>query len=605
MAIDNNLRIDELNFEGIKDNFKRYLQAQDQFRDYNFDGSGMSVLLDMLAYNTYYNSFYLNMVASEAFLTTAQKRNSVVNLANSLNYLPRSTSSATITGTLLLSVTGSPGSVSVPEYTQFNGIIDGVTYRFSNVEAKTLFSNSGVFSDTITLTEGSLVATRYTVNSADADQRFLIPNTKIDTTTITVTVLNSAVDSTTRTFTRSTNLVELTSTSQVYFLQEAEDGQYELKFGDGTFGKSLDNGNIVVIRYLVSNGKLGNDILNLTFADSITGVTGAVFTANDPAAGGDDRESTAQIKFNAPKTYEAQNRAVTAEDYRALLLSQATVESVVVWGGEDNDPPTYGKVFIAIKPTSGSVLTATEKLNLVNSVIKPKKVLTVQTEIVDPEYLYITVNATVKYDAKKTSISSDTISGLVVDTITAYNLSDISKFGTYFRYSKLSRLIDVSEKSILNNDTVITIKKEIDVQLGQAVRYEVGFSNALDDTTRNRSTTYAYGDGNKITSNRFTYLGYDNCYLEDNAGLLRIYRLEATGNIGVLNNAGTVNYDTGKVVITNFAPSAFFDGTSKLKLTATPKNKDILPLRNQILTIRDTDISVTMVDDNSISLVSR
>jgi len=348
MAIDNNLRIDELNFEGIKDNFKRYLQAQDQFRDYNFDGSGMSVLLDMLAYNTYYNSFYLNMVASEAFLTTAQKRNSVVNLANSLNYLPRSTSSASITGTLLLSVTGSPSSINIPQYTQFNGVIDGVTYRFSNVESKTIFSNSGVFSDTITLKEGSLVATRYTVNGADADQRFLIPNTKIDTTTITVTILNSAVDSTTRTFTMSTNLVELNSTSEVYFLQEAEDGQYELKFGDGTFGKSLDNGNIVVIQYLVSNGKLGNDILNLTFADAITGVTGVVFTANDPAAGGDDRESTAQIKFNAPKSYEAQNRAVTAEDYKALLLNQPTVDSVVVWGGEDNDPPTYGKVFFSI-----------------------------------------------------------------------------------------------------------------------------------------------------------------------------------------------------------------------------------------------------------------
>jgi hypothetical protein len=605
MAIDNNLRIDELNFEGIKTNFKRYLQAQDQFRDYNFDGAGISVLLDMLAYNTYYNSFYLNMVASEAFLSTAQKRNSVVNLANSLNYLPRSTTSASITGTLALTVSGSPSSISIPQYTQFNGTIDGVAYRFSNVDAKTIFSDSGVFSDTITLKEGTLVTTRYTVNTADADQRFLIPNSKIDTTTLTVTVLNSSVDSTTRTFTKSANLVELNSTSEVYFLQECEDGQYELKFGDDVFGVSLDNGNIIVIRYLVSSGTLANDILNLTYGDSIAGVLSATFTATDPASGGAERESTAQIKFNAPKTYEAQNRAVTAEDYKALLLNQSTVDSVVVWGGEDNDPPTYGKVFIAVKPTTGSVLTATEKLNLISSVINPKKILTIQTEIVDPEYIYISLNTTVKYDAKKTSLSADAISNLVLDTIKAYNDSDIDKFGTYFRYSKLSRLIDVSEKSILSNVLIAKMQKEVGVQLGIGARYEINFSNAIDNSTNGRPTTHPYGVGNKLTSNAFTYGGFSNCFLDDNNGVIRIYRVLGLDNIAVSTNAGSINYTTGKIILTNFAPTSFNDGSTTLKLSAVPQDKDILPLRNQIISIRDADISITMVDDNSISLVSR
>ena len=605
MAIDNNLRIDELNFEGIKTNFKRYLQAQDQFRDYNFDGSGMSVLLDMLAYNTYYNSFYMNMVASEAFLTTAQKRNSVVNLANSLNYVPRSTSSASITGTLTLTVANSPSSVTIPEYTEFNGSIDGVAYKFLNVNSKTIFSNAGVFSDTITLKEGTLITTRYTVVSTDADQRFLIPNSRVDTTTLNVTVLNSSVDSTTRTFTPSENLVELDATSLVYFIQETEDGLYELKFGDGVFGTALSNGNILVIRYLVSNGALANDINALTYADTITNVTAATFTAADPATGGSARESIAQIKFNAPKSYEAQNRAVTAEDYRALLLAQPTVDSVVVWGGEDNDPPTYGKVFIAIKPVTGSVLTATEKLNLISSVIAPKKILTVQTEIVDPEYIYISISTTVKYDAKKTSLSSDTISNLILDTIKAYNLSDIDKFGTYFRYSKLSRLIDMSEKSILSNVLIAEMRKEIDVQLGIGTRYEINFSNAIDNSTNGRPTTSAYGVGNKITSNAFSFGGFSNCFLDDNNGIIRIYRVLGLDNIAVSINAGSINYTTGKIVLTNFAPTAFNDGTTTLKINAVPQDKDILPLRNQIISIRDADISITMVDDNSISLVSR
>jgi len=605
MAIENNLRVDELNFEGIKDNFKRYLQSQDQFRDYNFDGAGISVLLDLLAYNTYYNSFYLNMVASEAFLSTAQKRNSVVNLANSLNYVPRSTSSASITGTLALTVSGSPASINIPAFTKFVGSVDGTSFIFSNVDSKTIFSASGVFSDSITLKEGSVITTRYSVVAADPDQRFLIPNAKVDTTTLVVTVLNSAVDSTTRTFTLSENLVEIDSTSLVYFLQESEDGQYEIKFGEGTFGVALDNGNIVVLRYLVSSGALANDINALTYSDSIATVLTATFTANDPAIGGANRETPAQIKFNAPKSYEAQNRVVTAEDYKSLLLSQPTVNSVVVWGGEDNDPPTFGKVFIAIKPTTGDVLTATEKANLINSVIKPKKVLTIQTEIVDPDYVYIEVSTSVNYDAKKTSLSADSVKALVLATIQNYSLTDLDTFGTYFRYSKLSRLIDVSERSILSSVTTAQMRKELDVQLGVGTRYEINFSNAIDNATNGRPSTHPNGVGNKVTSNSFTFGGFSDCFLEDNNGIIRIYRVLGIENIPVSVNAGSINYDTGKIILTNFAPTSFNDGGTTLEITAAPQNKDILPLRGQILSIRAADIDITMVDDNSLSLVAR
>ena len=605
MAIDNNLKVDELNFDGIKSNFKNYLKSQDEFRDYNFDGAGISVLLDLLAYNTYYNSFYLNMVASESFLSTAQKRNSVVNLAKSLNYIPRSTSSASVTGTVNLTVTGSPATVLIPAYTEFTGRIDNTTYTFVNLNATTIVSNAGLYSGTLVLNEGTYIVRRYLVDTSDTQQRFLIENTNIDTTTISVKVLNSSSDSTTRVFSKPDNLVDVGPTSDVYFLEETEDEQYEIKFGDGTFGTALDNGNLVVIEFIVTSGPLANDVVNLTYADSIAGVTAITFTATDPSAGGANKELASQIKFNAPKAYEAQNRIVTSEDYKALLLKQPNVDSVVVWGGEDNDPPSYGKVYIAIRPSSGEVLTATEKQNIITSIINPKKVLTISHEIVDPEYLYITINSTVKYEADKTTLSEDAMKSLITNIIKDYNDSDINQFGKYFRYSKLSRLIDASERSILNNDTTILMRKELDIQLGNSARYEVPFSNPIDSTTRGRPATHPYGFGNKVTSNAFTYLGYENCYLEDNNGIIRIYRQTTNENIAVQINAGLIDYDTGIITLTAFAPSAFADGGTTLKITATPANKDILPLRNQILTIVDADISVSMVDDKTISLVNR
>jgi hypothetical protein len=605
MASDNNLKLDALDFQGIKTNFKSYLQAQDQFRDYNFEGSGLNVLLDLLAYNTYYNSFYLNMVAAEAFLPTAQKRNSVVNLAKSLNYTPRSVTSASISGTATVTVTGSPTNVTIPAYTSFTGSVDGVSYNFLNTTSVIITPVNGVYSSAMSLKEGRYINRRYTVNLNDPDQRFLIPNKNVDTATLTVSVLNSFVDSTVRTFSKVTSLVEVASTTRVYYIEEVEDEQYEIKFGDGVFGVALDAGNIVVLEYLVSNGSLANDIQTLTYADAIAGVTSINFVSTDPATGGADRESINQIKFNAPKAYEAQNRVVTADDYKTLMLQQATVDSCVVWGGEDNDPPTYGKVFIAVKPKVGDVLTATEKLNLINSVINPKKILTVTSEIVDPEYTYIIIDATVKYLSDSTIMSPAEIKQLVINTIKTYNTDEINQFSKYFRYSKLSRLIDTTERSILSNVMSARMRKEVDVQLGVSTRYEISFSNAIDNATNGRPTTSAYGVGNKLTSNAFSYGGYANCFLEDNNGLIRIYRVLGLDNIAVSINAGTINYTTGKIVLTNFAPTAFNDGSTTLKVTAVPQDKDILPLRSQIISIRDADISVTMLDDKSISLVNR
>lgn len=606
MADTTNLKVNELDFDKIKTNLRDYLKAQDQFRDYNFNGAGISVLLDILAYNTYYNSFYLNMVASEAFLTTAQKRNSVISHSRSLNYTPRSRISSSITGTMNITATGSPASISLPQYTRFTGIIDGVTYYFNTLSALTVTPVSGVYSiPNVTLKEGLYYNYRYVVNLSDKEQRFMIPNAGVDTTTIIVKVINSSSDSTTRLFTPADNLVEIVSTSQVYFLEEVEDGKFEIFFGDGIHGVALTDGNIVSIEYLISSGAEANDIQNITYTSTVTAVTSIEFVADSASSGGQEREELDRIRFNATRSYEAQNRAVTVEDYKALLLKQSNVEQVSIWGGEDNSPPTYGRVFIAIKPSVGEVLTATEKTNLIEYIIKPKKILTTTVEIVDPEYIYLIVDVNVKYDSGKTTLTTTSLETSVYDVITNYNTNELSNFAKYFRYSRLSRLIDVAERSILNSTMTVRMRKELDVQLNQSSRYEISFSNAIDNTSFGRPETHPYNVGNKLSSNEFTYNGYPKCFLEENNGIIRIYRQSGTQNVGVVSNAGTLDYDTGLVVLNSFAPQAFADGGTTLKLTAYPRDLDILPLRNQIISIRSSDITVTLTDDNTISLTKR
>lgn len=607
MATPTNLKVDGLAYEQIRDNLKQFLSNQDQFKDYNFDGSGLSVLLDVLAYNTYYNSFYLNMMSTETSLSTAQQRNSVVSLAKSLNYTPRSTTSARISGTMELSVSGSEASYTIPKYTKFTASLDGTTYNFLTSAAATVFANanSEYISESVTLIEGSFASERYIVNTADTEQRFLINNATADTSTLSVRVLNSTTDNTTRVFTLSERSVELTPSSLVYFLEEVEDGKYQVKFGDGVLGTALTNGNVVYFEYLVSSGKSANSIRTLTYAETITGITSIDFTATDPASGGDARETIDRIKFNAPKSFANQNRAITAEDYSSILLREPNVGSVNVWGGEDNDPPAYGKVFIAIRPTIGTALTATEKQALINTVLKPKKVLTVSTEIIDPEYIYIVLNVSVKYDPAQTILSEESIESKILEVIQNYNTNDINQFSRYFRYSKLSRLIDTCERSILNSNIRVSLRKETAIQLGSAGRYVLNFSNQINSATLGRPSSHPYGVGSQISSNAFTYNGLTNCFLEDNNGVLRIYRAAGTTNVGVSQNTGTIDYSTGRIVLNAFNPTAFADGGVELKLNAIPTNFDVLPLRGQIISIRDADIAITLQDDTQISLVRR
>lgn len=608
MATPTDLKIDGLNFNEIRDNFKSFLQAQQQFKDYNFDSSGLSTLLDVLSYNTYYNSFYVNMVSTEAFLSTAQRRSSVVNLARSLNYTPRSTSSARVVCTLTATPSaGLPATLTIPKYTRFEASVNDSSYYFLTPTSLTFIrddNNEYILSD-VTLIEGRLVTEKYIRNVTDSDQRFMINNSTVDTSTMTVRVLNSTSDSTTRIFSVADNVVDIESDSLVYFIEEVEDGKFELFFGDGNIGAPLVNGNLLYIEYLVSSGNLANDVQSLSLASSITGISDITIAVTQPSYGGDQRETIAAIKFNAPKAYASQNRAITTEDYTSFVLKQPNVDSAIVWGGEDNDPPYYGKVFIAIKPKVGEALTITEKESIINYVLKPKKVLTIDVEIVDPEYVYLLIDSTVKFDSNQNVLNSTNLQTLIRNTVLNYESSDLGGFSKYFRYSKLSRLIDTCERSILSSVLNIRLRKEIGVQLNVAAPYTIDFANPIDSITQNRAAAHPYNAGNKVISNEFVYAGFPNCFMEENGGIMRIYRKSGASFIGVIANIGTLNYATGKVTLNGFSPQAFADGGTTLKLTAYPADMDILPLRTQIITIREEDITVNLIDDNTISVTKR
>lgn len=601
------LKVDDLNFESIKDNLKSFLRQQDQFLDVNFDASGINILLDVLAYNTYYNSTYLNLAATENFLATAQRRNSVVNLARSLNYTPRSRTSSRVIGTITATATGSPAVVDLPKFTRFESIVDGVTYNFLTADPYTLFNTSGnqYADNNLLLIEGRFVSERYVYNPNDPDQRFLLNNANADTSTLVVRVQQSVADTTTRVFLNPKNIVEVTGTTLAYFLEEVEDGKYEVFFGDNVIGRELEPGNVIYFDYIVSEGINGNGISTLNFISTVAGISSARFVANEPSAGGDERESVNRIKFNAPKAYTAQNRTVTAEDYLSLVLQQPNVGSASVWGGEDNDPPQFGRVFIAVRPVTGTSLTQFEKTNLIDTIIKPKKILTVQTTIVDPEFTFIILTANVKFDPRLTTLTRESLRSLVISTIKQYNDDDLDQFSRYFRYSKLSKLIDNTERSILNNTIRTRLRKEIPVQLGTNVRYEIKFSNPINNSTRGRPVSFPFGVLSQISSNSFTFNGLPNCFLEENNGFIRIFRIVRTDIVGVAQNIGTIDYTTGKIILTNFNPDSFADGGTTLRITANPGELDLLPLRDQILTILDEDITVNLQDDTQISLVRR
>lgn len=594
MATNKRINTAELDFDDIKSNLKSYLQGQAQFADYDFEGSGLSVLLDILAYNTHYNALYTNLAVNESFLDSASKRDSVVSLAKNLGYRPLSATAPTATVDVrVTSPTSTPATLTIEKYTPFSTTVSGTTYNFyTNSEYTTTLSGSEYLFEDVEIKEGTFLQFRYTV--ADG-AKYIIPNAGVDVSTITVTVQTSSGSGDAETYYEGTNLLDLNSTSKVYFLKETEDEKYELVFGDGVIGNELSNGNVITIKYLVTNADETNGASTFVYGGgSLAGGTVAV-TTSVSATGGAEIEGIESIRYNAPRHYSTQNRGVTVEDYKSLINENvANVEAVNVWGGEDNDPPIYGKVFLSIKPTNATALTTNQKQNIITQVLKPKNVVSITPEIIDPEYIHIDVTTAVYYNSRLTTRTSNDIKAIVEDTIKTYNTTDLEKFDSVFRISKLQRLIDASENSILSNITRIVLHKEITPVYNVASDYSFVLVNPI----------YTSGEPeDSITSTPFYIAGdtTNEYYIDDDGdGNLRLYYFVTPDVKSYVNNTfGTVIYSTGEVNIPSLNITALGTGYDEFKIIIKPSSYDVVSARNQIALILDNEITVNVIADST------
>ena len=597
----NKIAITDLEFDAIKTNLKEYLSAQTTFQDYDFEGSGMDVLLDILAYNTHYMGYYANMIGNEMFMDSASLRESVVSHAKHLNVIPNSVTAPTAYLNMTFTPPTSPTSLTIAKDTKFTTSISATTYTFTTTAATTFIPAAGVYSVTnLAIKEGKILNKSYTVDLADTTQRFIIPNATVDTSTISVTVQNSSSDTTVVSWAdgNSLDVTTITSTQKVYFLQEVEEGKYELIFGDGAVGKQLADGNIIFIEYLVTGGVTANQASSFTAVGSVAGLTSANYTLTvaSAASGGADAESINSLKNNAPKLYQAQKRATTKDDYKAILLAERSdIDSITIYGGEDASPPVYGKVYIAIKPTGNTSYSNTAKDNIKSAILKKTNVVTVIPEIVDPIFYYLLITTTVNYDPVTLLISENTLKSTIDTSITNYFTSDLQKFDQKFRYSVLTKKIDNTDSAIRNSKTSIKYQMWITPEtLATVATYTMEFNVPLTTGTLT-STSYTLSDGKTYS------------LVDDSAGIVKNARTTS----GVVDSPavyftlpagsttqGTIDYTTGKVILSSFTPYTITDATTSIKMNVTPgvNNQDITPLREQILTIDSTDSTAIVVN---------
>ena len=604
MAVnDKRLKVTELDFDNIKDNLKVFLKNQNQFKDYDFEGSGMNILLDTLAYNTHYLAYNTNMVANEMFLDSSSLRSSAVSHAKTLGYEVSSARAPIATVNVVLSTNAS--TKTMPAGTAFTASVDGTNYQFVTISDVTASNvGSAVNFDSTNIYEGTYVTTKYIVDSSDIDQRFILTDPRSDTSTLTVKVQTSTTDTTTTTYTKATDISQLSASSTVYFLQEVEAGRFEVYFGDGVVSGGLSDGNIVTMQYVVSNKTAANGATTFSSPTSIDSVTGVTVTTVASATGGAEPESTNSIKLNAPLDYAAQGRAVTTSDYKTYVRRLfANTQAISVWGGEDgsydtstgvSSTPEYGKVFISIKSTTGNNLTDTQKTNLVND-LNSFKVSSVTPVIVDAETTTLILNTTIQYDSSATTQSASDLTSLVNTTISNYNTSELQTFNAPFRHSKLLGLIDNSDTAILNNTTTVTMAKLFTPEISTSKNYNLNFNNKFYNPHSGHNSV----GGGVIASTGFYLNGVTTTkyfFDDDGADNLRIYSIVSGERVYLNSTAGTVDYVNGTISINAVIITAVAEvdnsSSSQIRVTAIPNSYDVTPVRNQILEIDLTNTQI-------------
>jgi hypothetical protein len=671
------LQITNLDFGGIKTSLKAFLSQQDTLKDYNFDGSALSVLVDLLAYNTQYNAYYLNMVANEMFLDSAIQRGSVVSHAKLLNYIPQS--AVAPKATVHITVNGvTTSTLTLPKFTPFiSEAIDDVNYTFLTTDSSTVnvTANTATFND-IVISQGIASSYSYTYNSAtNPKQLFEIPDSAVDTATLIVSVQESSTNTASVTYNLSTNYIDLTPSSTVYFLEEGMNGKYKIYFGDGLLGQSLINGNIVNLTYITTSGTSAFGANSFTAMTSIGGFSNTVVNSVTSATQGSNKETIDSIKFTAPKAYAAQGRAVTKDDYIYLIQNNSTnlpIDSVSVWGGEENNPPVYGQIFCAVKPSGGYTLTPTQKEKLISEVIKPISVLTVTPTIVDPDYTYVKINTKVLYDPKKTTLTGNQIQSAVVSAINTFSSTTLNTFNSVFKLPELISSIQTADPSIITNDSTVRLQKKFYPRLNARTTYILDFGVTLKRNYFNAGLTsspdfsqadasaisgvrtgiyfeevptttggvatinvvnqgFGYtkipkvtitGDGldasayavlvaGRVNSIIVTNPGYNytEAYVTitpqegDTSGALAYAAPVLQGSEGIirsyyyLNNiktilnteSGTINYSTGKVTLTDFAPLEVNNELGQFTISVVPDSTIISSTYNKIVAVDEFD----------------
>ena len=590
------IEITDLDFDSVKANFKTFLSQQNSFTDYNFEGSGRSVLMDLLAYNTHYLAFHANMLANEMFIDTALTRSSAVSHAKALGYIPSSTKSAN--ATIDVTVRGVPlsqKSVVMAAGTIFTTTVNDVSYQFVTIGDHTATSDTGIFMFTdIKIYEGTRIRYTYTVDSSNLEQQFVIPSSAADTGTIVVSVQTSSSDVTTEVYTLNTDYAVLDSTSLKYFIQEIEDGKYEVYFGDGVNGKKPIDGNIVILDYVVTNGSIADGASAFVASSTVGGYSNVNVTTTSSAAGGGDAESVDSIKFNAPLKYAAQGRAVTPDDYKAIVPTVYTnIKSIQCWGGEDNDPPIYGKVYIAIRPNTGTSLTTTTKNSIVTN-LKKYNVASIVPEIVDAEILYLVLGVTAKYNSTVTEKSKSDIQALVETTVSSFNTNNLQKFDSVFRHSKLLKDVDETDTSILSSTATLKLKRIVTPTLNAITKYTIAFNNAAYHPAASWAQTVVESTGFYLSGNT-----NEQFIDDDGSGNIRTFYLLGGTTKTITNaEAGTINYNTGEVVLTSFNITSVTNADGTIGVTVKPDSNDVIPVRQQVIEIDTVATTVTAeVDD--------
>lgn len=593
-----NLRIAELDFDQIKTNLKNYLKAQDEFTDYDFEGSGLSVLLDVLAYNTHYNAYLANMTVNEMFLDSAVKRSSAVSIAKHLGYTPTSIRGAkAVLDVTVNNPTGLPQILTMDRYTQFTSSVNGTSYTFSTNQAYTAVRNgtSYLFED-VEVIEGTFKAFSFVVSNTTPEGKYVISDANIDTSTLKIVVQNSATDATLTTYTLATDITGLDEDSKVFFLEQNTRGKYQIYFGDGVIGKSLSVGNIVIANYVVSSGSAANisGTTPQTFAvvGTISGSGDVVAATVSNSTGGSNAESITSIKYNATRVNAAKNRAVTAADYESLILANYSgAESVAVWGGEDNDPPYYGAVMISLKPYNGFSISETTKTSIINTILKKKQVLSITPVFVDPEYLYLGITASVRYNSGLTTQSSGYIKTLTQTTISNYFSSDLQKFDKDYNNSKLTSLILSSEPSIESVVLTLKLQKRFTPTLNQPNLFSAQAPLKLRNPIKPGSVFSSYffiNFNGTQTLCRFVDIPDDTPPNLAGKGTIRL--LNAFNNSVIFRTIGTIDYATGDITISFLTPTALPAGATDIRVNAGVQEEgyNIQVYKNEILMPDDT-----------------